>query len=51
VAELTKLESKAQNAEVRELVRWQLPIQRQHLKDAQHGCLTLAGKEDPDETG
>jgi glycyl-tRNA synthetase beta subunit len=50
-AVLGELNKKARNAEIRELVRWQLPIQRQHLKDVQQGCLTLAGKEDPDETG
>ena len=50
-AVLGELNKKARNAEIRELVRWQLPIQRQHLNDAQQGCLTLAGKEDPDETG
>jgi hypothetical protein len=49
-AVLGELNKKARNPEIRELVRWQLPIQRQHLKDAQQGCLTLAGKEDPNET-
>jgi hypothetical protein len=48
---LGELNKRAPNAEIRELVRWQLPIQRQHLKDAQQGCVTLAAKEDPDATG
>jgi len=50
-AVLGELNKKARHPEIRELVRWQLPIQRQHLKNAQQGCLALAAKEDPDETG
>ena len=50
-AVLGELNKKARNAQVRELVRWQLPIQRQHLKAAQQGCLVLAAQEDPNETG
>lgn len=50
-AVLGELNKKARNAEIRELVRWQLPIQRRHLKDAQQGSLALAGREDPNETG
>ena len=50
-AVLGELNKKARNAEIRDLVRWQLPIQRQHLKNAQQGSLTLAAKEDPNEAG
>jgi hypothetical protein len=50
-AVLGELNKKARNPQIRDLVRWQLPIQRQHLKNAQQGCLALAAKEDPDETG
>jgi hypothetical protein len=50
-AVLGELNKKAKNADVRELVRWQLPIQKEHLKLAQQGCLTLAAEEDPNETG
>jgi hypothetical protein len=49
-AVLGELNKKARNPQIRELVRWQLPIQRQHLKNAQQGCLVLAAKEDPNET-
>ena len=50
-AVLGELNKKAKNAQVRELVRWQLPIQRQHLKLVQQGSLALAAREDPNETG
>jgi hypothetical protein len=50
-AVLGELNKKAKNPEIRELVRWQLPIQRNHLKLAQQGSLVLAAKEDPNETG
>jgi hypothetical protein len=50
-AVLGELNKKAKNPQIRELVRWQLPIQRNHLKLAQQGSLALAAKEDPDETG
>ena len=50
-AVLGELNKKARNAEIRELVRWQLPIQRGHLKTAQQACLTLAAAEDPNGTG
>jgi hypothetical protein len=49
-AVLGELNKKARNAEIRELVRWQLPIQRGHLKTAQQACLTLAAAEDPNGT-
>jgi hypothetical protein len=48
---LQELNRKAGNKEVRELVRWQLPIQKQHLKTVQTGLVQLAAQEDPDETG
>jgi hypothetical protein len=47
---LGELNKKAKNKEIRELVRWQLPIQKQHLKNAQAGLVQLASQEDPDET-
>ena len=50
-AVLGELNKKARNAEIRELVRWQLPIQRGHLKTAQQACLALAAAEDPNGTG
>jgi hypothetical protein len=50
-AVLGELNKKARNRDVRELVVWQLPIQRRHLKEAQEGLLTLAREEDPDGTG
>ena len=50
-AVLGELNKTARNPEIRELVRWQLPIQRRHLKEAQEGTLTLARQEDPNETG
>ena len=50
-AVLGELNKKAKNPGVRELVRWQLPIQRNHLKLVQQGSLALAAREDPNETG
>jgi hypothetical protein len=50
-AVLGELNKKARNRDVRELVVWQLPIQRRHLREAQEGLLTLAREEDPDATG
>jgi hypothetical protein len=49
-AVLGELNKKARNRDVRELVVWQLPIQRRHLKEAQEGLLTLAREEDPNAT-
>lgn len=46
---LGELNKKAGNREIRELVRWQLPIQKQHLKTTQTGLVQLAAQEDPDE--
>jgi uncharacterized protein YukE len=44
---LGKLNVKAGEAEVRELVEWALPIQERHLRDVRQGSLTLASEEDP----
>jgi hypothetical protein len=44
---LGKLNEKAGEAEIRELVEWALPIQERHLMDVREGSLTLAAEEDP----
>ena len=44
---LGKLNEKASEAEIRELVEWALPIQERHLKEARQGSLVIAGEEDP----
>ena len=44
---LGKLNEKAGESEVRELVAWALPIQERHLKDVREGSLALAAEEDP----
>jgi hypothetical protein len=44
---LGKLNEKAGEAELRELVQWALPIQERHLNDVRQGSLTLAAEEDP----
>jgi hypothetical protein len=44
---LGKLNEKAGEAEIKELVEWALPIQERHLKDVREGSLTLAAEEDP----
>ena len=44
---LRKLNEKAGEAEVQELVEWALPIQERHLRDVRQGSLTLAEEEDP----
>ena len=44
---LGKLNEKAGEAEIRELVEWALPIQERHLRDVRQGSLTLASEEDP----
>ena len=49
-AVLGELNKKARNAQIRDLVSWQLPIQRRHFKEAQEGLLVLAREEDPNET-
>jgi hypothetical protein len=44
---LGKLNEKAGEAELKELVEWALPIQERHLRDVRQGSLTLAEDEDP----
>ena len=44
---LGKLNEKAGEEEIRELVAWALPIQERHLADVKEGSLTLAAEEDP----
>jgi hypothetical protein len=44
---LGKLNEKAGEAELKELVEWALPIQERHLRDVRQGSLTLAEEEDP----
>src|SRR4051812_9158268 len=44
---LGKLNEKAGEAELDELVDWALPIQERHLKDVREGSLSLAAEEDP----
>jgi hypothetical protein len=46
-AVLGKLNEKAGEDEIRELVEWALPIQERHFETAKSGSLTLAGSEDP----
>ena len=47
---LGKMNQKARNAGIKELVAAQLPIQKRHLRDAMAGSLQLAADEDPHET-
>jgi hypothetical protein len=44
---LGKLNEKAGEAGIRDLVEWALPIQERHLKNVRAGSLTLAAEEDP----
>jgi hypothetical protein len=44
---LGKLNEKAGEAELKELVEWALPIQERHLRDVRQGSLALAAEEDP----
>jgi hypothetical protein len=44
---LGKLNEKAGEAEIRELVEWALPIQERHLNEVRQGSLQLAAEEDP----
>jgi hypothetical protein len=46
-AVLGKLNEKAGEDQIRELVDWALPIQERHFETAKSGSLTLAGSEDP----
>lgn len=45
---LGKLNEKAGEQEIANLVEWALPIQERHLSDVQECSLALAAKEDPD---
>jgi len=44
---LRKLNEKAREDEIQELVDWALPIQERHLQQVREGSLTLAAEEDP----
>jgi|tagenome__1003787_1003787.scaffolds.fasta_scaffold20696366_2 hypothetical protein len=44
-----KLNERARNPKVGEVVDWVLPIQRRHFDDVLAGSLELAGSEDPNE--
>jgi len=44
---LGKLNEKAAEPELKELVDWALPIQERHLRDVREGSLALAAQEDP----
>jgi hypothetical protein len=44
---LGKLNEKAGESEISELVEWALPIQERHLNDVRQGSLKLAAEEDP----
>jgi hypothetical protein len=44
-----KLNERAQNPAVGELVGWALPIQEEHLSSVLENSLVLAEREDPDE--
>ena len=44
---LGKLNEKAGEEPIRELVDWALPIQQRHLSEVREGSLTLAAEEDP----
>jgi hypothetical protein len=43
-----KLNERAGNRELQEVVDWVKPIQERHLRDVLEGSLTLAAEEDPD---
>jgi hypothetical protein len=44
---LGKLNEKAGETQISELVEWALPIQERHFQDVRQGALTLAAEEDP----
>jgi hypothetical protein len=44
---LGKLNEKAGESSIQELVDWALPIQQRHFQEAREGSLTLAAEEDP----
>ena len=43
-----KLNERAGNPELQEVVEWVTPIQERHLRDVLQGSLTLAAEEDPE---
>jgi hypothetical protein len=47
---VAKLNQKAGNPELQELVDWALPLQQEHFQRALDGSLKLAAEEDPNET-
>ena len=49
-AVLGAMSKSAGNRELAQLVRWQLPIQKRHLRQAQEAAVTLASAEDPNAT-
>ena len=46
---LGRMNEKARNPQIRELVEFATPIQERHVTDTMQGSLKLAGEEDPDE--
>jgi hypothetical protein len=44
-----KMNERAENAELRKLANWALPVQQRHLQEVLDGSLKLAAAEDPDE--
>ena len=49
-AVLDQMSESAGQPEIRQLVDWQLPIQRRHFEATMNGSLQLAAMEDPNET-
>jgi hypothetical protein len=47
---VAQLNKKARNAQIKELVDTVIPIQKRHVKDTRDATLTLAAREDPNET-
>lgn len=47
---LGKLNEKAGESEVEELVQWALPIQERHFSEVKESSLQMAAEEDPNET-
>ena len=48
---LGRLNERAGEEEIGELVDWALPIQERHFRDVKQGSLKLAADEDPYEVG
>ena len=46
---LERMSEKAGAGAVKELVEWQLPIQKRHFRDTMEGSIELAAEEDPNE--